>query len=108
MKAKSLILILSASLFTGTAYAQNVEVLNTTMACTNLETFDGLKMVEAMMGPDDLKHEINHVLNTGACKAVRAGQVLKLLSDTPSTGVMGGQFYRTNQGYIATSNVRVR
>lgn len=99
-------LIVGTFLASNIAFAGSGTVINTTMACTNVETFDGLKLVESMLGEADLRREINHVLNTGACVKARRGQRVTIYGTVD--GAFGGSFYKTNIGHIATSNVRAR
>ena len=83
-----------------------IVVPKVTIACQNLETFDGLKLVEHTLGSLDLKSELEHVIKTGACQYVFKNNRLKLKSSIIYEGMFGGKFYYTNEGYIATSNVR--
>lgn len=57
------------------------------------------------MGPDALKSEINHVLENGSCVVVKHGETVRVDNSFPKTGVMGGEFYPTNKGFIAGSNL---
>lgn len=105
---KNLIALLLTSAFVGSVSAQTVVVKpRVTIACKNIETFDGLKMVEQVLGQADLESEIEHVIQTGACQCVYANHRLKLKSSVIHDSAFGGKFYSTNEGYIATSNVRL-